>query len=64
MAGAAVSILAALVNAAVLLIGVGAIGIEAIRRLLGARTNSLRHRHGGRCRRHRGQWRFGAAVHA
>ena len=58
------SILAAFGNAAILLVSVGAIGIEALHRLHKPVPVASGHRHGGSGVRHPGQWRLGAAVPA
>ena len=58
------SILAALANAMVLLIGVGAIGVEAVRRFAAPGAGGDADRHAGRRGRHRGERRQRSAVPA
>ena len=58
------SILAALGNAMVLLIGVGAIGVEALRRLAVPEHGGDAHRHAGCGSGYRGEWRQCVAVPA
>ena len=58
------SIFAVLLNATILLIGVGAIGVEAVHRLFAPEPVAGRHGHPGRGRRHPGERRHRADVHA